>query len=311
VPPDPLRPGSSAAAASRTASAECLCGESSLAAAASNSERWIAGRLHRRTSLPPRPEDGRAGLGLPRHQIAFVRPRDTSLRSPNAIDHHPGINLGSTGCCCPAPKAPPVISTSGRLAISRLPAPLNQSVQAMPLCSTYATGLPEEWCRPASPAPKRSETMKQFVTCVMADTARKEEVRVRASSASCRNDIPATKDSARGMSDRLTLAADQSGNGPLREKTSASLLTRSDTPAGHILGSGRQGRHGSSGAVVVRGTTTHTSVRSAIDAAMCGLSDFEKKAGCFAVYPERVLAIVGSFERRTRCAGWTCDGLLV
>ena len=41
------------------------------------------------------------------------------------------------------------------------------------------------------------------------------------------------------------------------------------------------------------GTTTHTSVPSAIDAAMCGFSDF----GCFAVYPERVLAIGGQFRQ--------------
>ena len=37
-----------------------------------------------------------------------------------------------------------------------------------------------------------------------------------------------------------------------RETSSRRLLTRSDRTAGHIHGSGRQGRHGSSGAVVAR-----------------------------------------------------------
>jgi len=91
----------------------------------------------------------------------------------------------------PAVAAPPKlhrsVSTSGRLAISRLPAPLNQSVRAMPLCSNFCNGFAQgvvqterldpggsKNCLP-TPAPKRSETMKQFVTWVMADTARKEE----------------------------------------------------------------------------------------------------------------------------------------
>ena len=46
------------------------------------------------------------------------------------------------------PKLHQSVSTSGRLAISRLPAPLNPSIQAMSLCSTSATGLLKEWCRP-------------------------------------------------------------------------------------------------------------------------------------------------------------------
>ena len=75
-------------------------------------------------------------------------------------------------------------------------------------------------------------------------------MRVRASSASCRNAIPATKDSALGMSDGWISSA--IGDGQHRGTSSARLLTRSDRPASRILGSDRQGRRGSSGAVAAR-----------------------------------------------------------
>ena len=96
--------------------------------------------------------------------------------------------------------------------IWRLRVPPRPSVHATPLlnfCNGFAQGVVQterlnsegsKICLP-TPAPKRSETMKQLVTWVMADTARKERVRVRASSASCRNAIPATRGS-------ITLAMD-------------------------------------------------------------------------------------------------------
>ena len=75
-------------------------------------------------------------------------------------------------------------------------------------------------------------------------------MRVRASSASCRNGIPATKDSALGMSDGWISSA--TGDGLHRGTLSARLLIRSDRPAGRIRGIGQQDRRGSSGAGVAR-----------------------------------------------------------
>jgi len=87
----------------------------------------------------------------------------------------------------PPPKAPPVsinIRTAGDLAVPCSAKPVSSGNAALlNFCNGFAQGVVQterlnsgesKICLP-SPAPKRSETMKQFVTWVMADTARKEE----------------------------------------------------------------------------------------------------------------------------------------
>ena len=119
----------------------------------------------------------------------------------------------------PPPKAPPVsinIRTAGDLAVACSAKPTSPgNVALLNFCNGFAQGVVQterlnsggsKICLP-TPAPKRSETMKQFVTWVMADAARKQEGRVRASSASCRNAIPATRGSARHQCPAIKLAA--------------------------------------------------------------------------------------------------------
>jgi hypothetical protein len=85
------------------------------------------------------------------------------------------------------PKAPPVsinIRTAGDLAVACSAKPVSPSNAALlNFCNGFAQGVvqterlnPEgsKICLP-TPAPKRSETMKEFVTWVMADAARKKE----------------------------------------------------------------------------------------------------------------------------------------
>ena len=85
------------------------------------------------------------------------------------------------------PKAPPVsinIRTAGDLAVACSAKPASPGNAALlNFCNGFAQGVVQterlnsgesKICLP-TPAPKRSETMKQFVTWVMADTARKEE----------------------------------------------------------------------------------------------------------------------------------------
>jgi hypothetical protein len=85
------------------------------------------------------------------------------------------------------PKAPPVninIRTAGDLALACSAKPASPANAALlNFCNGFAQGVVQterlnpgdsKICLP-TPAPKRSETMKQFVTWVMADTARKEE----------------------------------------------------------------------------------------------------------------------------------------
>jgi hypothetical protein len=85
------------------------------------------------------------------------------------------------------PKAPPVnvnIRTAGDLAVACSARPGSPGNAALlNFCNGFAQGVvqterlnPEgsKICLP-TPAPKRSETMKEFVTWVMADAARKKE----------------------------------------------------------------------------------------------------------------------------------------
>ena len=85
------------------------------------------------------------------------------------------------------PKAPPVsinIRTAGDLAVACSAKPVSPSNAALlNFCNGFAQGVvqterlnPEgsKICLP-TPAPKRSETMKEFVTWVTADAARKKE----------------------------------------------------------------------------------------------------------------------------------------
>jgi Rap1a immunity proteins len=87
----------------------------------------------------------------------------------------------------PPAKAPPVsinIRTVGDLAVACSAKPVNPGNAALlNFCNGFAQGVVQteqlnsggsKICLP-SPAPKRSETMKQFVSWVMADAARKEE----------------------------------------------------------------------------------------------------------------------------------------
>jgi len=87
----------------------------------------------------------------------------------------------------PPAKAPPVsinIRTAGDLAVTCSAKPVNPGNAALlNFCNGFAQGVVQteqlnsggsKICLP-SPAPKRSETMKQFVNWVMADAARKEE----------------------------------------------------------------------------------------------------------------------------------------
>ena len=103
------------------------------------------------------------------------------------------------------PKAPPVsinIRTAGDLAVACSARPVSPGNAALlNFCNGFAQGIvqserlnPEgsKICLP-TPARKRSETMKQFVTWVMADTARKEEGASAGFIRSCRNAIPCNK----------------------------------------------------------------------------------------------------------------------
>ena len=87
----------------------------------------------------------------------------------------------------PPPKAPPVsinIRTAGDLAVACSAKPASPGNAALlNFCNGFAQGVVQterlnsggsKICLP-TPAPKRSETMKQFVTWVMADAARKKE----------------------------------------------------------------------------------------------------------------------------------------
>src|SRR5262245_12132737 len=86
------------------------------------------------------------------------------------------------------PQAPPVninIRTAGDLAVACSAKPVSPGNAALlNFCNGFAQGVVQterlnpgesKICLP-TPAPKRSETMKQFVTWVMADAARKKEV---------------------------------------------------------------------------------------------------------------------------------------
>src|SRR5689334_7007340 len=109
----------------------------------------------------------------------------------------------------PPPKAPPVsinIRTAGDLAVACSAKPVSPSNAALlNFCNGFAQGVvqterlnPEgsKICLP-TPAPKRSETMKEFVAWVMADAAARKRVRVQASSALCRNSTPVARGSVR------------------------------------------------------------------------------------------------------------------
>jgi len=85
------------------------------------------------------------------------------------------------------PKAPPVsinIRTAGDLAVACSARPVSPGNAALlNFCNGFAQGVVQterlnregsKICLP-TPAPKRSETMKEFVTCVMADASRKQE----------------------------------------------------------------------------------------------------------------------------------------
>src|SRR3974390_1828810 len=85
------------------------------------------------------------------------------------------------------PKAPPVsinIRTAGDLALAGSAQPVSPGNAALlNFCNGFAQGVVDteklnsggsKICLP-TPAPKRSETMKQFVTWVMADAARQKE----------------------------------------------------------------------------------------------------------------------------------------
>jgi Ssp1 endopeptidase immunity protein Rap1a len=87
----------------------------------------------------------------------------------------------------PPPKTPPVsinIRTAGDLAVACSAKPaIPGNAALLNFCNGFAQGVVQterlnsggsKIC-PPTPAPKRSETMKQFATWVMADTARKEE----------------------------------------------------------------------------------------------------------------------------------------
>jgi Ssp1 endopeptidase immunity protein Rap1a len=85
------------------------------------------------------------------------------------------------------PKAQPVginIRTAGDLAVACSARPVSPGNAALlNFCNGFAQGVVQterlnregsKICLP-TPAPKRSETMKEFVTWVMADTSRKQE----------------------------------------------------------------------------------------------------------------------------------------
>jgi hypothetical protein len=85
------------------------------------------------------------------------------------------------------PKAPPVsinIRTAGDLAVACSAKPVSPGNAALlNFCNGFAQGIVQterlnpggsKICLP-TPAPKRTETMKEFVTWVMADAARKQE----------------------------------------------------------------------------------------------------------------------------------------
>ena len=97
------------------------------------------------------------------------------------------LTLAVPAVAAPPPKAPPVninIRTAGDLAVACSAKPASPGNAALlNFCNGFAQGVVQterlnsggsKICLP-TPAPKRSETMKQFVTWVMADTARKEE----------------------------------------------------------------------------------------------------------------------------------------
>jgi hypothetical protein len=105
----------------------------------------------------------------------------------------------------PPPKAPPVsinIRTAGDLALACSAKPASPgNVALLNFCNGFAQGVVQterlnpggsKICLP-TPAPKRSETMKQFVSWVMADSARKEEgasagfIRFMSERYSCKN----------------------------------------------------------------------------------------------------------------------------